>query len=222
MAAANGLLLTGGRSRRLGVDKATLVVEGRTLAARSAALLVDVCDVVVEVGPSYTVLPATREEPPGGGPLAALAAGADALARLGAVGPTLVLAVDLPRVTAALLAFLRDWPGAPTVVPEVDGRLQPLCARYGPDAFLAASSLLAGGVSALHALLDVVEHDVVRRGRVGCRRDRRHVRRRRLGRRCGPAGHRARWLSRPRRYGDRVTQRDPPTDDLGARAGTRR
>jgi molybdopterin-guanine dinucleotide biosynthesis protein A len=160
---AGGLLLTGGRSRRLGVDKATLVVDGRTLAARGAALLSEVCEVVVEVGPSYTSLPAAREEPAGSGPLAAIVAGRDALAELGASGPVLVLAVDLPRVTTELLVFLRDWPGAPTAVPEVGGRLQPVCARYGPDALLAAGSLFAGGVSSLHALLDVVDHDVIGR-----------------------------------------------------------
>ncbi|MFI5047076.1 MAG: molybdenum cofactor guanylyltransferase [Acidimicrobiia bacterium] len=162
MPGASGLLLTGGRSRRFGTDKAALRFEGRTLAARGAALLGDVCDVVVEVGPSHTGLPVAREEPSGAGPLAALAAGREALGRLGATGSTIVLAVDLPRVTHALLTFLRDWPGAPTVVPEVDGRLQPVCARYGPDAFLAAASLVADGASSLHALLDVVEHDVVR------------------------------------------------------------
>ena len=36
-----------------------------------------------------------------------------------------------------------------------------MCARYGPDALLAAGSLVAGGIRALHELFDVVEHDVV-------------------------------------------------------------
>jgi molybdopterin-guanine dinucleotide biosynthesis protein A len=36
-----------------------------------------------------------------------------------------------------------------------------VCARYGPDALLAAQSLVAGGVRALHELFDVVDHDVV-------------------------------------------------------------
>ena len=46
-------------------------------------------------------------------------------------------------------------------MPRVDGRLQPVCARYGPDALVAADSLVVGGVRALHELFDVVEHDVV-------------------------------------------------------------
>jgi molybdopterin-guanine dinucleotide biosynthesis protein A len=47
------------------------------------------------------------------------------------------------------------------VVLRVDGRLQPVCARYGPDALLAAESLVVGGVRALHELFDIVDHDVV-------------------------------------------------------------
>ena len=45
-----GLLLTGGRSRRLGADKAGLVLDGETLAHRMAARLAAVCDPVLEVG----------------------------------------------------------------------------------------------------------------------------------------------------------------------------
>ena len=79
-----------------------------------------------------------------------------------------MLAVDLPRSTSRCSRFLRDWPGAPTVVPEVDGRLQPVCARYGADAFARRREpAWSAGMRSLHALLDVVEHDVVRRGASG-------------------------------------------------------
>jgi molybdenum cofactor guanylyltransferase len=161
MPPVSGLLLTGGRSRRLGTDKASLVLDGETLAQRAATRLAAVCDTVVEVGPGFTDRPQVSEQPRGAGPLAALAAGGDALRQLGWDGSVLLLAVDLPNVGVPLLELLRDWPGAPTAVPEAAGRLQPVCARYGAEAFLAASSLLAGGVRALHALLDVAEHDVV-------------------------------------------------------------
>ena len=74
-----GVLLTGGASRRMGTDKARLVVNGETLAARSARVLTAVCDPVVEVGPGVSGLPAVLEEPPGAGPLVALLAGVGAL-----------------------------------------------------------------------------------------------------------------------------------------------
>ena len=161
MAMACGLLLTGGRSRRLGTDKASLVLDGETLARRMAARLGAVCDPVLEVGRGVTGLPSVSEQPAGSGPLAALAAGGDALRERGAVTPALLVAVDLPRVGIPMLELLRDWPGAPTAVPEAGGRLQPVCARYGPDALLAAASLVIGGVRSLHALLDVIDYDVV-------------------------------------------------------------
>jgi molybdopterin-guanine dinucleotide biosynthesis protein A len=160
----SGLLLTGGRSRRLGADKANLVLEGETLARRMAARLGAVCDPVYEVGPGRTGLPWVTEQPAGSGPLAALAAGGNAVRALGIPGAALLVAVDLPRVGIPLLELLRDWPGAPTAVPEAGGRLQPVCARYGPDALLAAESLVIAGVRSLHALLDVVDYDVVPEG----------------------------------------------------------
>jgi molybdopterin-guanine dinucleotide biosynthesis protein A len=156
-----GILLTGGSSRRLGVDKASLVLDGETLAVRAAPRLGAVCAPVVELGDGVSGLPAVRETPAGAGPLAALAAAGTWLREHGHMGPALLLAVDLPAVDEPILRWLRDRPGAPTVVLRVDGRLQPVCARYGADALLAADSLVVGGVRALHELFDVVEHDVV-------------------------------------------------------------
>jgi molybdopterin-guanine dinucleotide biosynthesis protein A len=161
MTSTAGILLTGGRSRRLGVDKATLLVDGETLAVRAGRCLSAVCDPVLEVGDGASGRPSVRESPAGAGPLAALAAGGAALRERGHDGGALLLAVDLPGVDERLLTWLRDRPGAPTVVPRVAGRLQPVCARYGADALLAADSVVAGGVRALHELFDVVEHDVV-------------------------------------------------------------
>ena len=161
MMATAGILLTGGRSRRLGVDKASLVLDGETLAQRAARRLGAVCEPVVEVGDGVSPLPSVREQPSGSGPLAALATAGTWLRDRGHHGPALLLAVDLPAVDEQVLRWLRDRPGEPTSVLRIDGHLQPVCARYGPDALLAATSLVAGGVRALHEVFDVVEHDVV-------------------------------------------------------------
>lgn len=160
-----GILLTGGASRRLGADKARLVADpgtGETLAERGARLLGQVCaGPVLEAGDGGSGLPAVREQPPGAGPLAALAAAGQELRARGHHGPALLLAVDMPRVDAPLLERLGAWPGAPTVVPRAGGRLQPVCARYGADAMLAAQSLVVAGPRRFRDLLDLVEHDVV-------------------------------------------------------------
>jgi molybdopterin-guanine dinucleotide biosynthesis protein A len=159
--ATAGILLTGGRSRRLGVDKAGLLVDGETLAARAGRRLAAVCAPAIELGDGWSGLESLREAPAGSGPLAALAAAGAHLRGHGHAGPAVVLAVDLPGVDEALLRFLRDHPGEPTAVPMLDDRLQLVCARYGGDALLAAQSLVSGGIRSLHELLDVVDHDVV-------------------------------------------------------------
>jgi molybdenum cofactor guanylyltransferase len=161
MAPTAGILLTGGRSRRMGVDKASLVVDGETLAVRAGRRLAAVCDLTLELGDGASGLDHVRESPAGTGPLAALATAGATLRARGFIGPALVLAVDLPAVEEPLLRWLRDRPGSSTVVPRVDGRLQPMCARCGADALLAADSLVVAGVRALHDLFDVVEHEIV-------------------------------------------------------------
>lgn len=106
------MVLTGGASRRLGRDKALL------FAPHVADILSQVADPVLEIGPGRTSLPALSD--PGRGPLGAIAC---APAR-----DTLVLACDLPHITADVLRWLADHAG--TVIPLVEGRAQYLCARY--------------------------------------------------------------------------------------------
>jgi len=144
-----GVLLTGGASRRMGVDKTRLVVNGETLAARSARVLAAVCDPVVEVGPGVSGLPAVQEDPAGAGPLVALLAGVGAL---GAPRSVVLLACDLPHVSTELLRLLVEWPGSGTVIPVVEGRFQYACARYGPAAFDEARAALRSGDTSLRAI----------------------------------------------------------------------
>ena len=148
-----GLLLTGGASRRMGVDKADLVVGGVRLADRAAAVLSEVCAVALEVGPGWSSLDRVREEPPGTGPLAAVATGGRSLRGRGHDGPALVLAVDMPNVEEPLLRFLATFSGTGTVVPFVGGHPQPLCARYSAEALATAERLAANGETSMRALL---------------------------------------------------------------------
>jgi molybdopterin-guanine dinucleotide biosynthesis protein A len=134
MSAVAGLLLSGGASRRMGFDKASIRVDGQSAAARAATLLSSVADPVWEVGPSHCRLPHVLEEPPGSGPVGAVAAGWKALTAAGHPGPVLVLACDLPLMTTGLLRWLAEVPTGSTVIPVVEGRAQPLCARWSaPD-----------------------------------------------------------------------------------------
>lgn len=154
------MLLTGGRSRRMGRDKATIAVAAgspTTLAQRSAGLLRFLGGPLVEVGPGRSGLPAVQEDPPGGGPLAAVAAGWQALRDLGWHGPVLVVATDLPLLSPGLLEWLAGHPAARTVVPVAGDRVQPLCARYRFSDLGRAADLVASGRRAMSDLLAAVD-----------------------------------------------------------------
>ncbi len=101
------VVLAGGRAARLGGRaKPQLVVGDRTILAAVLAAVVDAAQRVV-VGPPQPVpdgVLVVREQPPGGGPVAALRAG---LAHVTA-DVVAVLAGDLPFVTAELVHDLRS------------------------------------------------------------------------------------------------------------------
>ncbi len=151
-----GILLTGGTSRRLGTDKATLVLDGVTLAERGATTLRAAGLVAVEVGPGHTDLPAVCEDPPGSGPLAALVAGFAALTGVLGAPPDAVvlLACDLPHAQPVVAALVAAPADAAVVVPlDADGRAQYACARYDADVVARAATLVASGERSLRALV---------------------------------------------------------------------
>jgi molybdopterin-guanine dinucleotide biosynthesis protein A len=134
-----GVVLAGGRGRRIGGDKAIVELEGRPLALYPLEALHEVCDDVAVVAKRDTVLPPLSGlaelwiEPDE--PRHPLTGVAHALVRA-AGRPVLVVAVDLPLIDAATLrAIAQTDPGAAAaVVPRVHGRLQPFCALYTPAA----------------------------------------------------------------------------------------
>ena len=136
----------------MGVDKARLRIDGVTSADRLAYLLTLVTDPVIEVGPAHSDLTAVLEEPRGGGPLVAIAAGRTALLRAGHCGPAIVLACDLPFIGVDLVKLLASWPGTSSVVPVVDGHEQPLCARWSKQDLDAAAVLTKSGERSLRQL----------------------------------------------------------------------
>ncbi|WP_367127077.1 molybdenum cofactor guanylyltransferase [Saccharothrix sp. HUAS TT1] len=132
------LVLAGGRGSRLGgVDKASLVVGGRTLLDHVLDAVAPARQTVV-VGPRKDGVPGvtwTREDPPGGGPVAGLTAG---LAHV-RTDLVVVLAVDQPGITRStvdrLLAAVGEH-GA--VLVDGDGRAQWLTGAWRVAALRAA------------------------------------------------------------------------------------
>ncbi|MFF8643662.1 NTP transferase domain-containing protein [Streptomyces sp. NPDC015345] len=129
----DAVVLAGGGAARLGgADKPGVRVGGRALIDRVLAACSGAGTTVVVAAPRPTARPVVwaREEPPGGGPLAALDAG------LGHTTAELVvvLSADLPfldeRTVRRLLAALRDSGADGAVLTDPGGRDQPLVAAY--------------------------------------------------------------------------------------------
>lgn len=94
----------------MGVDKAAQAWLGRRAVDRVADLaVVSGAATVVTVGAEHYGLPSVADEPPLGGPVGGVLAGAKVLADAGC-GRALVLAVDAPSLTAADLAPLLTAP----------------------------------------------------------------------------------------------------------------
>jgi molybdenum cofactor guanylyltransferase len=149
-----GLVLTGGSSRRMGGDKAQIYVEGVPMVERVTRAVATVCSPVLEVGPGVSDLPSVREVLLGEGPLAALVGGVAALRRLGSRGSVLLVACDLPFLRRDALAELVGWPTETSVVPVVDGRAQPLCARWSASDLEIARTLVESGRRAMRELIE--------------------------------------------------------------------
>jgi molybdenum cofactor guanylyltransferase len=140
------VVLAGGKAARLGGQaKPQLEVGGRTMLATVLAAVEDAERRVV-VGPPQ-VLPddvlRVREQPPGGGPVAALKAG------LPAVGTDVVvlLAGDLPFLTAGLVRELRArLTGDGVLVVDDTGRDQLLLGAWRTAALRAAAARTTGPV----------------------------------------------------------------------------
>jgi molybdopterin-guanine dinucleotide biosynthesis protein A len=135
------VVLAGGRAARLGGQpKPQLDVGGRSMLSAVLTAL-DGASPLVVVGPPQQV-PAgvvlVREEPPGGGPVPALAAG---LAAVGDVPVVAVLAADLPFVTGALVTALRDrLTGDGVLVVDDTGRDQLLLGVWRTAVLRAATA----------------------------------------------------------------------------------
>jgi molybdenum cofactor guanylyltransferase len=152
----DAFILVGGRSTRMGRDKATLDLGGTTLAERAATTIRTALPeaAVSRVDASDDIY---RERGPLGGLHSALtAAKTDWI---------FLLACDLPFVTSELIHRLnmRISADSDAVIPaQADGRLQPLCGFYRVKPCLAAAATLleSDPKAALRDLFKQVPHTV--------------------------------------------------------------
>src|SRR5579864_6776203 len=134
----SGFVLAGGKSTRMGQDKAGLELNGSTLLEHALAALRGVCRDVSILG-SYELYgqlaPVYEDIFPGCGPLG----GIHAALTNSQTQYNLIIAVDTPFVVPEFLSYLAERAIAAAAVvttPEIDDYTQPLCTVYSLD-FLA-------------------------------------------------------------------------------------
>jgi molybdenum cofactor guanylyltransferase len=145
-----GWVLVGGRSSRMGADKALLEIGNRPLASRVAAEIGKVCGSVTLVGDPQRYgglgLPVVPDRFPGQGPLAGIEA---------ALGATtaewnLIVACDMPALDVSILDALFETAqsgGADCAAPKYnDGRIEPLCTVFHARCHAAILAALEAGV----------------------------------------------------------------------------
>ena len=152
-------ILAGGKSTRMGADKAFVTLDGRTLLERALELARSVTRDVRIVGDSAKFAlfaPAVEDRFRDCGPLA----GIHAALRASPTELNLILAVDVPFVPPSLLQYMimhAKNSAATATVPRTNGGWQPLCAVYRRQFADAAEKALRAGRYKIDALFASVE-----------------------------------------------------------------
>jgi len=147
----------------MGVDKASLVVDGEPLARRASAVLAAACtSVLVASGDGRRLdwlgLPQVTDLEPGAGPLAGLVAGLEA-ARTPLVA---VLAVDMPDANPEVLRLLAGRVGeCDAAVPRTERGLEPLHAVYATAAARGLRAAFEAGERSVQRAIERLEVVVV-------------------------------------------------------------
>ena len=166
---ATAFVLAGGKSSRMGTDKALLAWGGGTLLSHMVQMAGRVASTVHIVGQSEkfsslgtVVEDLFRDCGPLGGIHAALSTTSSDL--------NLILAVDLPFLSATFLEFLlakaRETDALVTV-PRTDGRWQPLCAVYRRGFAGLAEQSLSHGKYKIDPLFATVKTRVIDESELG-------------------------------------------------------
>ncbi len=163
-APASCVLLAGGKSSRMGTNKALLRFRsGETVIERIVSRVRPLCDEVVvvtntSVEYAFLGLPMYADAYPGASSLGGIYTGL-----LHASAPrALVLSCDLPLVNPALLAHLLSLPfDYDLLMPFIEGRQQPLHAVYARTCLDTMRSLIEAGDLKIVRLLDTLRGRVI-------------------------------------------------------------
>ena len=152
------LILAGGESRRMGQDKANLLLGERTLLQSVVAIMQPLfAEVIVSVRQTRHEidLPQVCDDLLHTGPLAGLVAGLERNNTLW----IFAVACDMPFITPAVIEYLaQQRADCQAVVPIVSGYPQPLAAFYAASCLpLARDGLNGSGKHSLRELLETLQ-----------------------------------------------------------------
>jgi molybdenum cofactor guanylyltransferase len=159
-----GFVLAGGRSSRMGREKALLDVGGVPLIVRTARLVESVAGSATVVGETAGIralgLPMVADDRPGAGPLGGIATAL----RVSRAPWCLVVACDLPYLKKAWLEYLVTralGSDADAVIAMNASGAEPLCAAYRESAEPAIRSAVSLGNLKVRSMLENLRGEVI-------------------------------------------------------------
>ncbi|KJR99946.1 MAG: hypothetical protein VR68_07800 [Peptococcaceae bacterium BRH_c4a] len=160
----SGIILAGGKSSRMGKNKALLEIDGLTLIERVAAIMSGVCSEIIIAGDSSGTLNKTgyRSVPdiyPGCGPLSGIHAGLSAARNQ----YSFIIACDMPFVDEKLMRKIIDQAedSYEAVILKTGKFYEPLFSLYGKGYVRAAEASIEKGVYKVTASLSLVRWKTV-------------------------------------------------------------
>jgi len=150
----DGVILIGGKSRRFGSNKANITIAGKTLLERTRELMHTALGTPpIIVGGDQHSDKRSDVGPLGGVETAFEISSADAL---------VIVACDMPGLSAELIQYLAKHPSQSTVVmPRVNDYPHPLCARWCRNAKETITSALDEGRHSVRELLTRLDVTIV-------------------------------------------------------------
>ena len=157
-------ILAGGRSKRMGSDKALLTIEGIPLLQRviNAAHTLADARIIISNNPTthspflWSLFP---DRFPDAGPLGGLATAL----HHATTSHLLLLACDMPNLTPPLLQYVVSQPRAShgVIIPEDEKGLQPLCAVYSRSVLPLAEDAIKQGQLSMQKFVGRINARVV-------------------------------------------------------------
>ena len=171
---ASGIVLAGGKSTRMGTDKAMLQYHNKSLLVHSIEKLHELFDEVILVtdtpgkyhisGFNTCGIREVSDEYPGSGPLAGIHAGLKSTN----FEWSFVTACDMPFWGPEIVeALIREQQDCDAVVPRINDRPEPLCAFYRKTCLPAIESYLKNGtgkVTGFYQFIKISYLDIKKKG----------------------------------------------------------